>query len=137
MFEAANIQLFWKWQMIFCIFVTKIITMVEWLESLPVAITVSDKAGNIIEMNAHSQQVFQKYGGKQLIGKHLYPCHQSDSIAKMETMLSQGSANIYTIEKHGKKKLIFQAPWFKEGEAGGLVEISMVLPEDMPHYVRD
>ncbi|MDY0342501.1 MAG: PAS sensor protein [Lentimicrobium sp.] len=111
--------------------------MVEWLETLPVAITVSDKAGNIIDMNGYSQQVFQKYGGKHLIGKHLHPCHHPDSIAKMETMLSQGTANIYTIEKQGRKKMIFQAPWFKEGETAGLVEISIVLPEDMPHYVRD
>ena len=26
--------------------------------------------------------------------------------------------------------------WKENGEVAGLVEISMVIPEDMPHYVR-
>ena len=111
--------------------------MLDWLETLPAAVTVSDKEGNIIDMNTQSAEVFQKHGGKALIGKHLHNYHQSRSVDIMKTMLTEGSTNIYTIEKHGKKKLIFQAPWFKEGETAGLVEISFVLPADMPHYVRD
>jgi len=32
--------------------------------------------------------------------------------------------------------MIYQTAWKKEGKVSGLVEISMVIPQDMPHYVR-
>ncbi len=33
--------------------------------------------------------------------------------------------------------MIFQTAWFDdEGHVAGLVELSMVIPADMPHYVR-
>ncbi|GAB1406025.1 hypothetical protein MASR1M74_32080 [Lentimicrobium sp.] len=111
--------------------------MTDWLETIPVAITVSDREGKIIEMNASSKQVFGNFGGNDLIGRHLHNCHQPASIVKMDEMLTSGSPNIYTIEKQGKKKLIFQSPWFQAGKAAGLIEISIILPQDMPHYVRD
>ncbi|MDD2576134.1 MAG: diguanylate cyclase, partial [Bacteroidales bacterium] len=44
--------------------------------------------------------------------------------------------NAYTIEKEGLKKLIYQTPWYENGEFGGLVEFSIVIPMDMPHFVR-
>ena len=44
--------------------------------------------------------------------------------------------NIYTVEKEGVKKLIFQTPWY-DGEAyAGFMELSIVLPEAMPNRVR-
>jgi hypothetical protein len=40
-------------------------------------------------------------------------------------------------EQNGKKKLIYQAPWYdNDGKVAGLVEISLLIPEDMPHYRR-
>ncbi len=45
--------------------------------------------------------------------------------------------NVYTIEKKGKKKLIYQAPWFLDGAFGGLVELSLEIPFEMPHFIRD
>ena len=56
---------------------------------------------------------------------------------KNKKMLSDGSSNVYTISKGGVKKLIFQSPWKINGEIAGLVETSMILPPDMPHYDRD
>ena len=44
--------------------------------------------------------------------------------------------NAYTIEKKGRKKFIYQAPWFRDGRYAGFVEISMEIPFDMPHFVR-
>jgi hypothetical protein len=32
--------------------------------------------------------------------------------------------------------MIYQTPWYKEGEVAGLVEFSLEIPESMPHYVR-
>ena len=44
--------------------------------------------------------------------------------------------NAYTIEKNGVKKLIYQVPWYDGEEFGGLIEFSLPIPFDMPHYVR-
>jgi len=34
------------------------------------------------------------------------------------------------------KKLIYQGPWFQDGKYGGLVELSLEIPMEMPHFVR-
>jgi hypothetical protein len=34
------------------------------------------------------------------------------------------------------KKLIYQTPWMKDGAFAGLVEISLEIPFEMPHYLR-
>jgi predicted RNA methylase len=52
-------------------------------------------------------------------------------------MMEDASTNVYTIEKAGVKKLIYQAPWMEGGECKGLVEISIPIPFEMPHFVRD
>ncbi|CUQ61167.1 Uncharacterised protein [Dorea longicatena] len=44
--------------------------------------------------------------------------------------------NAYTIEKNGVKKMIYQTAWKQDGVVGGLVEISMEIPGEMPHYMR-
>ena len=44
--------------------------------------------------------------------------------------------NIYTIEKRGKKKLIYQAPWYADGKYAGFVELALEIPETLPHFVR-
>ncbi len=51
-------------------------------------------------------------------------------------MLAAHEKNIYSIEKNGVKKLIFQSPWFKNGEYAGFVELSLEIPFEMPHFVR-
>ena len=52
-----------------------------------------------------------------------------------ETRIASGDA--YTIEKGGQKKLIYQAPWYVDGEYRGLVELALPLPDTLPHFVRD
>lgn len=32
--------------------------------------------------------------------------------------------------------MVYQTPWFKEGVFGGYVEFSMIIPFEMPHFVR-
>ncbi len=109
---------------------------IPWLNSLPIAITVTDKNGVIIEMNDQSAKVFEKYGGYELVGRQLLDCHNPRSREIIASLLSEGKTNAYTIEKEGKRKLIFQSPWFENNEAAGLVELSIVLPDDLPHYKR-
>lgn len=108
----------------------------DWIKEFPAAITVCDKDGVIIDMNDKACATFAVEGGAALIGKSLYDCHNPHSCSIIREMLATGRNNVYTIEKKGQKKLIYQQPWYKDGQTGGLVEISLELPEQMEHHVR-
>lgn len=109
---------------------------VNWKDELSVAITVCDTNGTILEMNKKSAASFAKEGGYELIGKNLFECHSQESVNKIHELIAKEKTNIYTIEKNGIKKLIYQAPWFGNGELKGLVELSFEIPFDMPHFIR-
>jgi hypothetical protein len=111
--------------------------MNEWIKEFPPAITVCDLNGIILEMNDKSCAVFEKDGGAKLIGQNLLDCHPEPAKSKLKTMLESGKSNVYTIEKDGKKKLIFQSPWFDQGIYKGFVELSLEIPFEMPHFKRD
>jgi hypothetical protein len=51
-------------------------------------------------------------------------------------MLAARRKNVYTIEKRGVKKLIYQVPWTRDGIYAGFVELSLEIPFEMPHFVR-
>lgn len=109
----------------------------DWVKSFPGAITVCDTKGIILEMNDQSDLVFKEDGGREMIGTNLLACHPGPARLKVENLLKNKEINIYTIEKHGKKKLIYQAPWYKDGEYAGFVEFSFEIPFDIPHFVRE
>lgn len=106
------------------------------LEEMNVAVTVCGVDGEILEMNGKSCTTFLKPGMDSLIGKNVLDCHPEPARAKLKSMLEKPHSNAYTIEKNGVKKLIYQTPWYENGEFRGLVEFSMEIPFDMPHYVR-
>lgn len=109
----------------------------DWAFSMNCAVTVADADCNIIYMNERSRQTFANRGGAELIGHNLMEYHNENSKAIIRRLLAEGGTNAYTIEKEGMKKMIFQTAWFDaEGKVAGLVELSMVIPEDMPHYIR-
>lgn len=108
--------------------------MYEWAKEINCAVTVCDTKGDILYMNDKACHTFEKYG--DLIGKNLFDCHNPKSNEKIKDMLTNGGSNCYTIEKNGIKKMIYQTVW-KEGDIiKGLVELSMELPSEMPHYIR-
>jgi transcriptional regulator with PAS, ATPase and Fis domain len=109
----------------------------EWIREFPGAITVCDETGIILEMNKKAEEVFKEDGGKALVGKNALDCHPEPSRSKMTELLESHQPNIYTIEKKGKKKLIYQAPWLKDGKFGGIVELSLELPNEIPHHIRE
>jgi transcriptional regulator with PAS, ATPase and Fis domain len=109
----------------------------EWIETLDGAVIASDVDGTIIYLNNKATSNFEKYGGQKLIGTNLNDCHQESSNRKILEMMDTHEKNIYTIEKNGKKKLIYQAPWYKDGAFAGLVELSLEIPFDMPHFIRE
>lgn len=100
------------------------------------AVTICDTEGIIIYMNKKSILTFEKYGGEKLIGQSLMDCHPEPARSKLIQMLKDHQANTYTIEKGDIKKLIHQLPWFTEGIFKGIIEISIEIPKDMPHYIR-
>jgi len=81
-----------------------------WIKSFPAAITVCDVHGVILEMNDKAVDSFKEDGGEELIGANLLQCHPEPARSQLEEMLRTQRQNIYTIEKCGVKKLIYQTP---------------------------
>lgn len=111
--------------------------MNKWTKEFPASITVCDSNGMIIEMNDKSCETFKKDGGKKLVGQNLLDCHPEPAKSKLEDLLETKKKNVYTIEKDGKKKLILHSPWFINGIYKGIVELSLEIPFEMPHFIRD
>ncbi|NPV83899.1 MAG: PAS domain-containing protein [Candidatus Aminicenantes bacterium] len=109
----------------------------DWMEEFPGAITVTDAEGKIIYMNNKAAQTFEAEGGLALIGRNIMDCHRPESQEKIRKISESGKPNVYTIEKKGQKKLIFQTVWSEAGQVRGLVEISLEIPPAMPHFLRD
>jgi transcriptional regulator with PAS, ATPase and Fis domain len=109
----------------------------KWIEEFPAAVTVCDAHGIILEMNARSAEVFAEDGGRELIGSNVFDCHPEPARSKLAGMLANRQANVYTIEKKGLKKLIYQTPWYQDGQYAGFVELALEIPIDLPHFIRD
>ena len=107
----------------------------QWVQAFPAAITVCDTAGIILEMNDKARDTFARAG--DMVGRSVLDCHPEPARSKLAGLLATGKSNVYTIEKNGRKKLIYQSPWYKNGQFAGLVEISLELPESLPHFVRE
>ena len=111
--------------------------MPDWVTSFPGAVTVSSLDNTILWMNDKAAKVFEKDGGRAFVGRSMTDCHNERSRAIIARMLETGTPNAYTIEKAGVKKFIYQAPWRDaSGAVAGLVELSMEIPFETPHYVR-
>jgi hypothetical protein len=108
----------------------------DYFEKFDGAVIVSGPDGTILYLNEKAVSNFQKEGGRELIGRNLRDCHQDYSNEKIREIMTTREKNVYTIEKNGKKKLIYQAPWYKGDEFGGLLELSLEIPFDMPHFIR-
>lgn len=108
----------------------------QWADNVNCAVTICDTEGTILYMNRLARETFSRHG--DLIGKNLFDCHSPISSAKIRHMLATGESNAYTITKSGRRKMIYQTPWRDpSGQIAGMVEISMVIPPDMPHHDRD
>jgi len=108
----------------------------SWLDQIQIAFTYCAEDGSIQYMNRVSAETFFADGGEQLIGKNVLDCHPENARLKLQELLAQPALNVYTIEKHGKKKLIYQAPVWDGEIFKGIVEISLPLPADIPHFIR-
>ena len=108
-----------------------------WVQDLAGAITACDPDGVILEMNDKAAQAFEEQGGAALIGTNMLDCHPEPARTKTRELLDSRRTNVYTIEKRGQKKMIYQAPWYQEGQYRGFIELSLELPAEMPHFIRE
>jgi transcriptional regulator with PAS, ATPase and Fis domain len=108
----------------------------EWIKEFPGAISVCDREGKIIALNDRACESFAQEGGAGLIGQNALDCHPEAARLKMQALLEKQVQNIYTIEKNGVKKLVYQTPWYQDGVFAGLVEMVLEIPLEMPHFIR-
>jgi PAS domain-containing protein len=102
----------------------------------PGAITVCDPDGIILALNDKALETFAADGGAALLGTNALDCHPEPSRSTLKKMLAEGRTNVYTIEKKGVKKLIYQSTWSENGTIRGFLELSLVIPDAMPHFIR-
>ena len=76
-------------------------------------------------------------GGWQPVGRSVFDCHPEPARTKTRRLYETQQANHYTIRKNGQRKIIHQLPWFESGTFAGFVEISIPIPDDLPHFDRD
>ena len=109
---------------------------IDWSNNFNAAITICDKTGTIVEMNKKAIKTFESDGGEKLLGTNIFDCHSEPSKTILKELIQNKKTNVYTIEKNGVKKLIYQSPIFENGEYNGIVELSLEIPFDMPHFKR-
>lgn len=104
---------------------------IPWADEIDGAVTVCDTEGTVLYQNGRSIAV-----NGDVRGRSLLPCHNERLRTIIRRLLDEGGRNVYTIEKQGVRKLIYQTVWRENGEVRGLVELSLEIPETMPHYIR-
>lgn len=109
----------------------------DWLKEFPASITVTDEGGILVEMNDASCRVNAAEGGASLLGSDVLDCHPEPARTQTARLYESKTPNHYTIRKKGQKKIIHQMPWYRDGAFAGFVEISIPIPDDLPHFDRD
>jgi len=110
--------------------------MIDWMRDFPNAVTVCDLEGIVMDLNEKAAAAYQEFGGRALIGKSLLECHPEPARGKLLKLLQSGEHNVYTIEKKGVRKLIYQAPWYRGEQRCGMVELALEIPLELPHFFR-
>ena len=108
---------------------------VDWVAEYPGSVTVCDAQGIILYMNQRAVKVLSG-SGQNLEGRNLLDCHPEPARTKLAELMKSQTANSYTIEKNGVKKLIHQSPWYDNGGYMGFVELSIEIPFEMAHHIR-
>ncbi len=107
-----------------------------WIKEFPGGVTVCDADGIITEINDQAAKIFEEDGGRALIGKNVFDCHPEPALGQLKRMVQERQRNVYTIEKKGVKKIIYQSPWYQNGVYAGFIELSLEIPFELPHFVR-
>jgi len=108
-----------------------------WVKEFPGTVSVCDKDGVIIDLNDAAIRQFAEKGGAKLIGSCIFDCHPEPARSKFKELMQSRRQNIYTIQKDGRRKLVFQTPWYLDGEYAGYLDMTVEIPWEMPHFNRD
>lgn len=105
----------------------------DWAKTMKCGITVCNAEGIIIYMNERAVEMKHS----NLVGRDVMLCHNPHSQEIIRHLLAEGGQHVYTIEKDGMRKLLYQSSWLDEdGKVGGLCEIMAFLDGEIPHFVR-
>jgi transcriptional regulator with PAS, ATPase and Fis domain len=110
--------------------------MSRWVLEFPAEVVVTDTTGIIIEMNKEAEALFAEDGGSGLLGSNVLDCHPDPSRKKLEHIMDRQVSNAYLNTESGETRFFFQAPWKKDGQYAGFVEISFVVSDEIPHFIR-
>jgi hypothetical protein len=108
----------------------------DWLDGVDITISGCDAEGTTNYLNVRGAEAFEKEGGYALLGTDMRDCHPGATRQLFEDLLASRQLQAYTIEKQGKRKLVYQVPVVREGVFQGYVELVLPLPETLPHLVR-
>ena len=107
-----------------------------WIEDFPAEVMVCDPRGLVLEMNAAAADLFAEDGGLDLLGTSLIDCHPEPARGKLLGMMATQTSNAYYNTEDGEKRFFFQAPWYRDGQYAGFVELSFPVPDEIPHFKR-
>ena len=106
--------------------------VIDWAKTMDAAVCVCDLKGIVTYMNDKGKVDY----GSDLTGKEIFTCHPEPAKTKFKALLDSGKENIYSIEKNGIKKMVYQIPLTENGVCSGCAEIVKQLPKEVPHFVR-
>ena len=82
----------------------------DFFKEINVSITISDTEGNVLYMNDKAKSVFS-----DMVGKNMMGCHKQSSQETIKRLINEKETNVYTIQKGDVKKMIYQTPWYVDG----------------------
>jgi len=109
----------------------------EWFENLPCAVTVCDRNYTILYVNQATAEANAERGGKELVGRSLLDCHPPRARRLLRKVMDSGEPHIFTSERNGRKKMVYEAHWRRDGEVGGMIEVSFQLPRKVRNLAKD
>ena len=114
----------------------KIMNEFDWAEEMNCAVTVCDNDGR--------DSISEQTGTRALRCSRQPRWQEPDSVPQRALAghntpyaSTPGRAIPIRLRKKGVHKMIYQTPWRRDGKIAGLVEISMIIPDTPPHYIRD
>ncbi len=110
--------------------------MTHWSHGFGAAVTVCDEHGTIVELSPSAVELFAASGGAELVGRSVLDCHPEGMRARLAEAMAARTRNVYTTEKNGRRRIVFQGHWQTEA-ANGYLELSFEIPAELPHRVRD
>lgn len=110
----------------------------DWIKDFSVAVVICDRKGVLTYLNDAAAEMYAHAGGYALLGKSIMEgCHkQQASNDKMIEIMETRKPYTYSIERNGVKRLIHQMPHIINDEVVGIVEVAIIVPFDIPHFVR-